>query len=136
MMIFIKRIYGNMILSSNILKRWSFQRGLRWDMIFLVLSGKMVFFFPKIWYFFLGQKERDDLFQEIHGNMIHSVDTYGCYKHGATPFCQKKKKKIKDKLIEVLDWHPRKSSTNSLYFHGDLYRSFTYCSPAKKNSKT
>ena len=41
-------------------------------------------FFPKT-YFFLGQKVRGDLSQEIHENMIFSVYTYGCYKRGATP---------------------------------------------------
>ena len=121
-----------------------------WNMIFLVLSGKMVFFpenmilhlrrkmkddifqknsrkydilfklsqkmvfskraapghdlsciiwkdgilFPKTWYFFLGQKIREDLSQEIHGNMIFSVYTYGCYKRGPTPLCQKKSKMV------------------------------------------
>ena len=43
-MIFLKKIHGNMIFSSNFLKRWSFQKGPRRHMIFLVLSGKMVFF--------------------------------------------------------------------------------------------
>ena len=41
-----QKIHGN-IFSSNVLKGWSFQKGLRWDMIFLALSGKMVFFFPQ-----------------------------------------------------------------------------------------
>ena len=39
-----KKIHGNMIFSSNLLKRWSFQKRPRRHMIFLVLSGKMVFF--------------------------------------------------------------------------------------------
>ena len=30
--------------------------------------------------------------------------------------------KIHLKVIDVLDWHPRKSSSNSLYFHGDPSR--------------
>ena len=77
-----------MICSSNVLKRWSFQKEAHWDMIFLVLSGKMVFFFLKI-YFFLGRKVRDDLSQEAHGNMTFSVYMYGCYNCGAMPFCQK-----------------------------------------------
>ena len=42
-MIFFKKIQGNMIFSSGLPKRWSFQKGPRRDMIFLVLSGKMVF---------------------------------------------------------------------------------------------
>ena len=36
------------------------------------------------------------------------------------------------KVIDVLDWHPRKSSSNSLYFHGDLYTRFH---PAKKKNR-
>ena len=42
-----QKIHGKMIFSSSVLKRWSFQKGLRWDMIFLVLSGKIVFFSQK-----------------------------------------------------------------------------------------
>ena len=51
-----------------------FSKKSRRNMIFLVLSGKMVLFFPK-----------DDLSQKIHGNMILSVYTCKCYKHGITP---------------------------------------------------
>ena len=61
-----------------------------------VLSGKMVFFFSKTRYFFLGQESRDDPSQEIHGNIIFSVYTGGCYKPGVMPHCQKK---IKNDLI-------------------------------------
>ena len=53
-----KKIHGNMIFTLNVLKRWSFQEGSRRDMIFLVLPGKVVFFFPKTWYFFPGRKTR------------------------------------------------------------------------------
>ena len=84
--------------------------------IFLKLFEKMVFskraalgldlyciiwkdgiFFPKTWYFFLWEEVRDDLSEEINGNMIFSVYTWRCYKRGATPLCQKKK--IKNGLI-------------------------------------
>ena len=41
----------NMIFSSNVLKRWSFKRSLRWVTIFLGLSGKMVFFPEKMIFF-------------------------------------------------------------------------------------
>ena len=113
-MIFLKKIHGNMTFSSKFLKRWSFQKGPRRDMIFLVLSGKMVFFSPKTWYFFLGQEVRDDLSQKAHGNMI----CFLCKRAGVTnvvsqPPAKKKKKKnqrwsspakIRLKMIEVLDW--------------------------------
>ena len=45
------KIHRNMIFSSGLLKRWSFQKGPRRHMIFLVLSGKIVFF-PKNMIFF------------------------------------------------------------------------------------
>ena len=54
-MIFLKKIHGNMIFSSNVSKRWSFQKKPPWDMTFLVLSGKMVFF-PRKRIFSLGGK--------------------------------------------------------------------------------
>ena len=50
------------------------------------------YFLPKTWCFFLGREVRDNLFQEIHENIIFSVCTYGCYKRGATTLCQKKSK--------------------------------------------
>ena len=109
-MIFLKKkIHGNMTFSSNFLKRRSFQKGPRRDMIFLVLSGKMVFF-PENMIFFLEQKVRDNLSQKIYGN-IFSVCTHGCYKHGATPFCQKNSKMVLSrKNTPKGDWRSRLTS--------------------------
>ena len=99
----------------------------RRNMIFLVLSGKMVFF------------QKDDLSQKIHGNMIFSVYTCKCYKHGVTPpvipHPQPKKNqgwcspaKIHLRVVEVLDWHPRKNSNNSSVFYSPMYYlAFTSC---------
>ena len=42
-----KNPHRTMIFSSNVLKRWSFQKGSRREMIFPVLPGKMVFFYRK-----------------------------------------------------------------------------------------
>ena len=64
-----------MIFLSKVLKRSSYQKGPRWDMILLVLSGKMVFFPREHDNFFIGRKVRDVLSQEMHGNMIFSVYT-------------------------------------------------------------
>ena len=63
-------------------------------MIFLVLSEKMVSFSREHDIFFLGQKVRDDLSQEIHGNMTFSAYTYGRYKRCATLLCQKKSEMV------------------------------------------
>ena len=51
-----QKIHGTMIFFSNVLRRWSFQKGLRSDMIFLALSEKMVFFTRKQDIFSLGGK--------------------------------------------------------------------------------
>ena len=44
-----------------VLKRWSFQKKSRWNMIFLVLSGKMIFLFPENMILPLRRKMKDDL---------------------------------------------------------------------------
>ena len=44
----------------------------------------MVFFPPKT-YFIFGRKMKDDFSEETHGNMMFSVYTYKCYKHGIMP---------------------------------------------------
>ena len=137
-MIFLKKIHGNMTFSSSFLKRWSFEKEPREDMIFLVLSGKIIFFSPKTWYFFLGLKLRNNLPQEIHGNKIFSVYTYGCYKRGATSLCQRNQRrsypaKIHLKVIDVLDW--QKAPAILCTFMEAFTGVFMYRSPAKKNRK-
>ena len=62
-MIFLKKknnnkIHGNMIFTSNVLKRWSFQKGPRRDMIVLVLSGQVVFFPKNMLFFSWMENER------------------------------------------------------------------------------
>ena len=52
------KIQGNMIFYSNLLKRWSFQKGPRMHMIFFVLSGKIVFFSENIILFPWAESER------------------------------------------------------------------------------
>ena len=37
-------------------------------------------------------------------------------------------------LINILDWHSRKTSNDSLYFYGDLYRRFYILLSSEKNS--
>ena len=108
-----------------------------WSVLYYL---KRWFFFRKT-NFFLGRHVRDDLSQEIHWNMILSVYTYGCYKRGATPLCQKKSKMILSckntpKGVDVLDWHPRESCSNSLHFHGHLYRRFHALLSSEENQDT
>ena len=62
-----------------------FPKKSHWNMIFLVvLFGKMIFLFPENMILFFRQKMKDDLSQEIHGNMIFSVYMYKCYEYDIT----------------------------------------------------
>ena len=91
-MIFLKKIHGDTIVSSNVLKRWSFQKGSRWDMIFLVLSWKTVFY-PKNMIFFPWTENQSWSFSRNTWK-DESVYTYRCYKRDATPRLQKKSKMV------------------------------------------
>ena len=53
-----KKIHGNMTFSSNVPKRWSFHKKSHWNMIFLVLSGKMGFFSENMIFFLWTENER------------------------------------------------------------------------------
>ena len=89
---------------------------------FLYYIGRWYFFLEITVFFPWTENERDDPSQDIHGNTIFSI----WYVPRPLP------KKIKDarsskmhlKVIDTLDWHARKSSSNSLYLRGDLYRRF------------
>ena len=94
-----------------------FSKGPRRDMVFLVLSGgKMVFFSPKTWCFFLGRK-----WEKTFLKKYMEIWYFLCTRTGVTnvvwrPSAKKKKNqrwsypaKMHLKVIDVLDWHPRKS---------------------------
>ena len=74
-MIFLKKkIHGNTIYSSNVPKRWSFQKKKKhWNKNFLIASGKMTFLFLENMIFFYERKMKHELSQKIHGNMMFSV---------------------------------------------------------------
>ena len=69
-MIFLKKIHGNMIFSSNVLKRWSFQKNRTgtWSFLLYYLE-RWYFFFPKIWSYSLDGKWKMIFLKKIHGNM-------------------------------------------------------------------
>ena len=64
-------------------------------MIFLVLSVKMAFLFPKNVIFFFKRNVKDDLSQKIYENMVFSVCSVKMVflfpTHMKLPFCQKSK---------------------------------------------
>ena len=126
---------------SFFLKRWSFQKEPRREMIFLVLSGKMVFFPRKHDIFSLGRKWEMTFLKKYM-----EIWYFLCTRTGVTnvvshPSAKKNQRwsypaKIHLKVIDVLDWHSRKSSSNSLYFHGGLYRRFHVLLSSKKKQET
>ena len=87
------------------------------------------YFFPENMIFFPWAESERWPFSGNTWKYDISVYTHGRYKRGTTPLCQKNQRwsypaKIHLKVIDVLDWHPRKSSSNPLCFHGDLYSRF------------
>ena len=135
-----QKIHRTMIFSSNFLKRRSFQKEPRRDMIFLVLSRKTVFFSRKHNIFSLGRKWEMTIFKKYI-----EIWNFLCTRTGVTNVVSRSSAKknerwsypakIHPKVIDVLDWNPRKSSSYSLYFHGDYYRRFHVLLSSEKNSK-
>ena len=140
-MISLKKIQGNMIFPSNLLKRWSFRKGLCRHMIFLVLSRKMVFFSRKHCIFSLGRKWEAALLRK-YMEIWHFL----CTRTGVTnvaprPSVKKNQRwsypaKIHLKVIDVLDWHPDILAPAILRTFMETFTGvFMHCSPAKKNRK-
>ena len=139
-----------MIYSSNVPKRWSFQKNCTGIWSFLYHEERWHFFFPKIEYFFTGEKNtwRYDVFcMLVKVAFLFSTNI-------KLPFCQKSKDDLfpkntpkddifgiteKDDIhprkddIGILDWHSRKSSNDSLYFYEDLFKCFYILFSNEKN---
>ena len=96
-------------------------------MIFLVLSGKMFFFPRKHDLFSLGGKW-EAIFLKKYVEMSYFFCTCTDVTNVAPrPSVKKNQRqsypaKIHLKVIDILHWDSRKSASNSLYFHGNLYR--------------
>ena len=88
---------------------------LHWNMIFLVLSGKMVFLFWKNILFF-RRKMKDDLSQKIHGKIYLVKMVFYYYFVKKTEMIFSRKETLKDNIfgiIEKHDIHPRKYGISS-----------------------
>ena len=107
----------------------------------IILPGKMVFFFRKHDIFSLGRKWEMTFLKKYM-----EIWWFLCTRTGATnvvprPPAKKNQTwsypaKIHLKMINVLDSHPRKSFSSSLYFHGDLYRRFHVLLSSEENQET
>ena len=100
-------------------------------MIFLVLSGKMVLFSRRHDIFPWAESEKRPFGENTWKYDIFCVHVRVLQTLRHVSLSKKKKNqrwsypsKIHLKVTGVLDQHPRKSSSNSLHFHGGLYRRF------------
>ena len=94
-MIVFKKIHGNKIFSSNFLKRWSFQKGPRRDMIFLYYLERWYFFPKDMSFFWLGRKW-ETIFLRKNMEIWHFL----CTRTGVTNVAPHPSvKKLKDGLI-------------------------------------
>ena len=100
-----------------------------WNMIFLVLSGKMEFLLPEnliflfFFVFLFRLKMKGDLSKEIHRNMIFFVYMYKCCKYDITLLPKKSKKEYKltpsFQLMVLNNWY-MKQPTYFLILHHAL----------------
>ena len=93
----------------------------------------------KIWYFFFGRKMKDDLSQEIHGNMIFSVYMYKCYKYDII-LLQKNQRwyspeKKHLKVIDILDRILERVPTILCTFMETFIDVLIYSFPMKKTER-
>ena len=99
-----QEVHKNMIFSSNLLKRWSLQKknltGI-WSVWYFL--ERWYFFYPKIC-FFIGRKMKDNLSQEMHGNMIFSVCMYKGSKYYITLLPRKSKTIFSRENTLKSDW--------------------------------
>ena len=97
-----KKNQGNMIFSWNVLKRWYFQKGLRWDIIFLVLSGRVLFFSWKHGIFLPRRKMREMTFRKKY-----TETWYFLFDMFHFPLLKKSKMILPRRNTLKGDWHSR-----------------------------
>ena len=90
-----QKIEGNMIFTSNVQKRCSFQKEPHWYMIFLVLSGKVVFFPKNMIFFPWTENETRSFSRNTRKDDIFCVHVQVLQTRRDAPLA----KKIKDDLI-------------------------------------
>ena len=131
--IFLKKVYGDMIFFSNTLKRWSFQKRLRWNMIFLVFfSGKYdIFSLDGKWKMvFLNKYMEIWYFVNICINVTNMIKKKKKNQRSSSP------EKIHLKVIEYLDRILERVPTILCTFMKTFIGVFIDCFPVKKNKQT
>ena len=163
-MVFLKKNTWKYDIFFNVLKKWSFQRNCTGIWTFLYHEERWHFFFLKIWYSFTDgkwkmiflKKYMETWNKKYMETMLVKV-VFLFPTNMKLPFCQKSKDDLfpkntrKDDIsgitekygihprkddISILGWHSRKSSNDSLYFYGDLFKCFHILLSNKKTQET
>ena len=128
-----KKIHGDMIFSSNVPKRWSFQKDTTGIWSFL--------YYLERWYFLLRQHGKIIFlkkYMEIWYLLYIRINVINMTLY---PLLPKKSKMIfshkntlkRDRNSRI---YSKKSSNDSLYFYEDLYRRFHILLSSEKNQET
>ena len=125
---------------SRRLEKMVFPKKSCWNMIFLVLSVKMIFLFPE------NSNPLDGKWKMIFLKKYMETWYFPYIRTDATktapcPATKRNQRwsypaKINLQMIDILDWHSRKSSNIFLYLYGDLYRSFHILLFSEENQET
>ena len=142
-MIFLKKNKKNMKIWYFIQMFWKdglFREIEREHCLSCIIWKDSIFFSPQMWCFFFGQKMKDNLSQEIRGGTKFLYIPTSATNLTSRPPAKKNQRwsypaKIHLKVTEILDLHSKKSSNNSLYFYGDLYRRFHTLLSSEKTRK-
>ena len=92
------------------------------------------YFFPENTIFFPWAGQRQPFSRNTWKYDIFCLHVWALQTWCHAPLPKKSKMVLSRK--NVLDWHPRKSPSNSLYFHGDLYGRFHALLSSEKKQET
>ena len=105
------------------------------------ISGKMVFLFRRIWHFFSFDGKWKMIFLKKYMDIWYFLYICINFTNMILPFCKKKTTEMifSQKNTLKSGWHARlhsrKSSNDSLYFYGDLHRSFHILLSSQKSQE-
>ena len=139
-MIFLQKIHGIRYCLQTIWKDGLFKRDGAGTWSFFSYLERWYFFSRKHDIFSLGRKWESTFlkkYMEIWYFLCTSTGVTNVVSRTSVKKIQRWSylAKIHLKVIDVLDWHIRKSSSNFLYFHGDLYKHFHLLLSSEKTRK-
>ena len=125
--IFLKKVHGNMIFSSNVLKRWSFQKNPTGIWSFLYYLERRYFFFLEIWSYSLDGKWKMIFLKKTHGNMIFFSNVPKRDKSILIHVCQHKSTRINTSptRVNMNQTNPTRVNTRQTWVNTNQHESDT-----------